>query len=174
MKRTIAMMAVALCAFLLSGRATAEEADKAAAGKTAFTKYKCNNCHSIDAAEIKRLRPVSKTATRKPPDLSKVGDQRDHEWIEKFLQKTEKIEGKAHPFTFRGTKDQREAIAAWLATMKAEGGAAPGASGAAKEALEEAKEAKEEAKEAKEAAKEVKEDLKEHEKGTPADTTHAH
>jgi cbb3-type cytochrome oxidase cytochrome c subunit len=174
MNRIIAMMAIALCAAMLSGRAFAEEADKAPQGKELFTKYKCQGCHSVDAAAVKRTKPVSKTAKHKPPDLSKVGDTRGHEWIEGWLDKTEKIEGRVHPtLKFKGTKDEKEAIAAWLVAMKTEGGGA-GASGAAseaKEAKEEAKEAKEEAKEAKEQVKEVKEDLKEHEK---ADTTHAH
>lgn len=174
MKRIIAATAVALCAAVLSVPAQADEANKAPDGKTLFTKYKCEGCHSVETASIKRTKPVNAKAAHKPPDLSKVGDQRGHEWIEKWLDKTEKLEGRLHPtIKFKGTKDEREALAAWLETMKSE--KTEGASGEAKEAKEEAKEAKEEAKEAKEAVKEVKEELKEHEKGSAADTTgHSH
>lgn len=179
MNRIIAMMAIALCAAMLSGPAFAEEADKAPQGKELFTKYKCQGCHSVDAAAVKRTKPVSATAKHKPPDLSKVGDTRGHEWIEGWLGKTEKIEGRVHPtLKFKGTKDEKEAIAAWLETMKTEGGAS-GASGAAQEAKDAAKEAKDAAGEAKEnakaadkaadKAKDAAEEAKE-----KADTTHAH
>lgn len=179
MNRVIATMAIALCAGVLSGRAFAEEADKAPQGKEIFTKYKCQGCHSVDAASIKRTKPVSATAKHKPPDLSKVGDERGHEWIEKWLDKMEKIETRSHPtLKFKGTKDEKEALAAWLETMKSEGGGG-GASGAAQEAKDAAKEAKAAAGEAKEdakaadkaadKAKDAAEEAKE-----KADSTHAH
>jgi cbb3-type cytochrome oxidase cytochrome c subunit len=175
MNRIIAMMAIALCAVALSGRAFADEADKAPQGKQLFTKYKCQRCHSVDTAAIKRLRPVSAATKHKPPDLSKVGDQRGHEWIEGWLDKTEKIEGRVHPIRFTGTKDEKEAIAAWLATMKSEGGGATGASGAAQEAKDAAKEAKQDAKAAGEAAEKAKDAAEEaKEKAAATDTTHAH
>lgn len=172
MNRIIAMMAIALCAAALSGLAFADEANKAPQGKELFTKYKCQGCHSVDAAGIKRTKPVSATAKHKPPDLSKVGDERGHEWIEGWLDKTEKIEGRAHPaLKFKGTKDEREAVAAWLETMKSEGGAS-GAAGAAQEAKDAAKDAKQDAKAADEAAEKAKSAAEEAKE--KADTTHAH
>lgn len=172
MKRIIATMAITLCAAGLSGRAFAEESDKAPQGKELFSKYKCQGCHSVDAAAIKRSKPVSATMKHKPPDLSKVGDTRGHEWIEGWLNKTEKIEGRAHPtLKFKGTKDEREAIAAWLETMKSEGGAT-GAAGAAEEAKDAAKEAKQDAKAAEKAADKAKDAAEEAKEA--ADTTHAH
>lgn len=176
MKRIMAMAAVALGAAVLYGPSTAADAEKPD-GKTLFTKNKCQSCHSVDVAEIKRAKPVSATASRKPPDLSKTGDKREAEWIVKFLSKTEKIDNKTHPPLFKGTKEERETIAAWLATLKSdESGAskdAKEAKEAATEAKEEAKEAKDAAKEAKDAAQETKKDLKEHEKAS-GDSTHAH
>lgn len=183
MKRIMAVAAVALGAALVYGPSTAADAEKAD-GKTLFTSNKCQTCHSVDVAEIKRTKPVSATAARKPPDLSKVGDKRDAEWMVKFLSKTEKIEGKTHPPVFKGTKEDRETIAAWLATLKSDEAGATGATGAAKEAKEakeaateakeEAKEAKEAAEQAKDAAQETKEDLKEHEKKEGSGSDHAH
>jgi cbb3-type cytochrome oxidase cytochrome c subunit len=170
MKRIIATMAITLCAVVLTGRASADESDKAPQGKGIFTKYKCQGCHSVEAADIKRTGKPS-TAKHKPPDLSKVGDTRGHEWIEGWLDKTEKIETRVHPAVkFRGTKDEKEAVAAWLETMKTPGGA--GAAGAAEQAKDAAKEAKQDAKAADEAAEKAKaaaEEAKE-----KADTTHAH
>jgi cbb3-type cytochrome oxidase cytochrome c subunit len=186
MNRIIAAAAIALCAIVLSGRAFAAEAEKAPEGKELFTKLKCNTCHSVDAEGVKRLRPPSKTAAHKPPDLSSIGTQHDHEWFEKWLSKTEKVDGRSHPPTFKGTKDQKAAIAAWLETMKTE--APAGATGSteenkgavkdAKEATHEAKEATKEAKEATKDAKEATQDAKEAEQKAKeaggADTTHAH
>jgi len=104
---------------VLGARAFADESDKAPQGKGIFTKYKCRSCHSVASESIKKSgAPVSKTAKHKPPDLSSVGVDREHEWIEKWLQREEKIDGRMHPIRFRGTKDEREALAAWLETLK--------------------------------------------------------
>ncbi|HET7497067.1 MAG TPA: c-type cytochrome [Candidatus Eisenbacteria bacterium] len=171
MKRIIATMAITLCAVVLTGRASADESDKAPQGKEIFTKYKCQGCHSVDAAQIKRTKPVSATMKHKPPDLSTIGDTRGHEWIEKWLDKMEKVDTRSHPtLKFKGTKDEKEALAAWLETMKTPGGT--GAAGAAEQAKDAAKEAKQDAKAADEAAEKAKaaaEEAKE-----KADTTHAH
>ncbi|MGE5179597.1 MAG: c-type cytochrome [Bacteroidota bacterium] len=173
MKRIIAATAIALCAVVLYGRAFAEDADK---GKEAFTKYKCNSCHSVDAAGIKRLKPVSKTAAHKPPDLSSIGTQHDQAWFEKWVDKMEKVDGRVHPASkFKGTKEEKEQVAAWLATLKTEAPAGAAGEGAAKGAMKEAKEATHEAKEATKEAKEATKDAKEAEqkaKEAAPDTTH--
>jgi cytochrome c2 len=170
MNRIVAAAAIALCAVVLSGRAFAAEAEKAPEGKELFTKLKCNTCHSIDAEGVKRLRPPSKTAAHKPPDLSSIGTQHDHEWFEKWLSKTEKVDGRSHPTSFKGTKDQKTAIAAWLETMKTEAPAGTSGEGAegAKGAMKEAKEAEKKANEATHEAKEAEQKAKE----AAPDTTH--
>jgi mono/diheme cytochrome c family protein len=127
MTRCLSILLVLICATTLGGRALASDEDNAAQGKGLFLKNKCRSCHSISAENIKRTGTVSKTAKHKPPDLSSVGIDRDHEWIGKFLVRQEKLEGRLHPIRFRGTEDQREALAKWLETLKApkpeEGGA---------------------------------------------------
>lgn len=176
MKRILAVTAAALLTAALSAPALAEEADKAPQGKALFTKYKCNTCHSVESQDIKRLRPPAATAAHKPPDLSKVGDTRGHEWIEKFITKQETIATRKHPILFRGTKDEKETLAAWLETLKS-GEAETGAEGAAKEAKEAAKEAKEEAKDAKEHSEKAEDAAKDAAKAASEaakDTTHAH
>jgi Cytochrome c len=132
MNRRCAVLIIMLCAVCLWGRAFASEEEKAPLGKGIFTKYKCRGCHSVDAAGIKKVR--TSTAKHKPPDLSGVGLTRDHEWIEKFLRKEEKIEGRLHPIKFRGTKDELEALAAWLETMKTAKAESGKAGAAAKQA----------------------------------------
>jgi cbb3-type cytochrome oxidase cytochrome c subunit len=171
MNRIIAAMAIALCAVVLYGRAFAEDADK---GKEVFTKYKCNSCHSVDAAGVKRLKPVNKNAAHKPPDLSAIGTQHDKAWFEKWVVKMEKVDGRTHPASkFKGTAEEKEQVAAWLETMKTEapaGASEEGAKGAVKDAKEATHEAKEATKEAKEATKEAKE--AEQKAKAAADTTH--
>lgn len=170
MKPIFAMAAIAFGAALMYGASTAADAEKPD-GKELFTKNKCQSCHSVDVASIKRVRP--QTGARKAPDLSKIGDKRDAEWIDKFVDKKEKIDDKTHlGAAFKGTPAERAAVAAWLASLKSEeSDAAKGASEEAKEAKEAATEAKEEAQEAKkaaeqakDAAQEAKEEVKEHEK----------
>ncbi len=130
MNRTASALILVLCAAALTRPVYASEEEKAPQGKSLFIKYKCRSCHSIQSAGIKKSGPTSKTARRKPPDLSGVGLERDHEWIENWLQKKEKLEGRLHPIRFRGTKDEREALAAWLETMKTPKSAESGKAGA--------------------------------------------
>lgn len=175
MKRIIAVLTLAAATGVLSALAMADEAAKAPEGPAIFTKYKCQGCHSVDAASIKALKKPSATAKHKPPDLSTVGDTRGHEWIEGWLDKTEKIDGRMHPaLKFKGTKDEKEALAAWLETMKTPGGG--GASGAAEQAKDAAKEAKQDAKAADKAADKAKDAAEDAAKAAKeaADTTHAH
>ena len=92
-------------------------------GKPIFTKYKCNSCHSIEAAGVvKKAAPEegATTSKMKPPDLSDVGLKKKADWIALFLQKKEKLEGELHPKKFRGTDSELKTLTAWLETMKTE------------------------------------------------------
>ena len=91
-------------------------------GKPVFTKYKCNSCHSIEAAGIKKtaVGSAETTSKMKPPDLSDVGLKKKADWIALFMQKTEKLDGELHPKKFRGTASELKTLAAWLETMKTE------------------------------------------------------
>jgi cytochrome c553 len=124
----------------LSGVSWAGEAPD---GKPLFLKYKCNSCHSIDAAKIakktaadaeKEEGEAETTSKAKPRDLSSVGLEHKADWIALFMQKQEKLEGKFHRKKFRGTDADLATLSAWLETMKAP---------KAKKEAEEAKEAKE-------------------------------
>ncbi|MGE5681035.1 MAG: c-type cytochrome [Bacillota bacterium] len=76
--------------------------------KQIFMTNKCNSCHSIEAEK------VTKTGKSKAPDLSDIGTQRDAEFIQKFLNKEETVDGKKHPVGFKGTKDELKLLATWL------------------------------------------------------------
>jgi mono/diheme cytochrome c family protein len=85
------------------------------AGQTLFVGQKCNMCHSIEAAGIER---TSKSDKMKGPDLSTVGDKHDAAWIVKYLKKEETLDGEQHGKSFKGTDEELQAIANWLATLK--------------------------------------------------------
>jgi cytochrome c553 len=92
-------------------------------GKPIIMKYKCNSCHSIEAAGVvKKAAPPEgeSTSKLKPPDLSDVGLKKKADWIALFLQKKEKLDGELHPKKFRGTDSELKTLTAWLETMKTE------------------------------------------------------
>lgn len=83
-------------------------------GKTVFLGKKCNLCHSIEAAGIQR---TSKSEKTKGPDLAGVAKKHDAEWIERWLNKQEELNGKKHLAPFKGTPEELEALVAWLRTQ---------------------------------------------------------
>ena len=117
MNRTMTMLVTMLLLALLTGSTAAAKGPDA---KPTFLKYKCNSCHSIDAAQIaKKAVEGEETTKMKPPDLSSVGLDKKADWIVLFLTKKEKLEGEFHPKKFRGTGSELKNLAAWLETMKA-------------------------------------------------------
>src|SRR5262245_44280524 len=120
--RTVVLCSSAIVV-ALSGVAWA--AAKPPDGAPIFTKYKCNSCHSIEAAGITKKAATaaaeeSTSTTTKPPDLSSVGLEKKAEWIALFMQKKEKLDGKLHIKKFRGTDEELKTLSAWLETMKTE------------------------------------------------------
>ncbi|HEX2962989.1 MAG: c-type cytochrome [Bacteroidota bacterium] len=85
---------------------------KDADGKKIFEANKCTMCHSLKAENIQ---PTGKS---KAPDLSTVGATQKPEWIQKFLTKQEKLEGKQHPIAFKGSDAELKTLANWLASHK--------------------------------------------------------
>jgi cytochrome c5 len=107
--RTASMFGAAA---LLAASALAP-ARAAADGKEAFVSLKCTTCHSISAAGVE-----SKKAKPKGGDLSKVGGERDAQWIQDLLAgKVKTDKDKKHP-KYKGTPEQAKTIADWLATLK--------------------------------------------------------
>jgi mono/diheme cytochrome c family protein len=84
-------------------------------GKAVFMAQKCNLCHGVEAEGIASKATSEKT---KGPDLSSVGLERDAAWIEKFLRREEKIDGKVHKKETKATDQELKALASWLASLK--------------------------------------------------------
>jgi len=115
MKRNMGIVLLLSFVALLSILSVARASEPAAApdAKAIFLAQKCNLCHSLTAASIERTMKSSKA-----PDLSGVGLERDAAWIEKFITKKVKLNGKDHQKMFTGTDAELKAIAEWLAGMK--------------------------------------------------------
>ena len=155
MSRWVAGLFVAMVLAATAQIAIAAE-PKEPEGKKLFLKYKCNSCHSIEAAGV--VKKVDETEAdepatkKKPPDLSGVGLTQKADWIALFLQKKEKLEGETHPKKFRGTDKELSTIAAWLETMKTPAKKGAKAAASKTEGEKEGKEVKED-KEESEGAK---------------------
>jgi hypothetical protein len=52
------------------------------------------------------------------PDMSKVGDKHDAAWIVKFASREIMLDDKQHKNEYKGTKEDLQAIANWLASLK--------------------------------------------------------
>jgi mono/diheme cytochrome c family protein len=109
--RIASFAAAAAVLLFFGGGARADEA----AAKKAFDANKCSNCHSIEKLEMARKIQSEKTAG---PDLSKVGTKHDAAWIVKWCMREVEKDGKTHKSEYKGTKEDLQAVADWLATLK--------------------------------------------------------
>ena len=80
-------------------------------GKSIFIEQKCNMCHSVEAKGIESNK-------KNAADLSKTGDTYNSEFISKYLSKEEKIDGKLHKVSFKGTEEELKILSGWFASMK--------------------------------------------------------
>ena len=112
--RTSANVVKGIVILALSGfTAAALGADDA--GPKAFEANKCNNCHSVEKVKIARKIQSEKMAG---PDLSCIGDKHDAAWIVKFAMREVELDGKQHKNEYKGTKEDLQTIANWLASLK--------------------------------------------------------
>ncbi len=82
-------------------------------GKKLFVTNKCNTCHSIESQGITKT-----LASSKAPDQSKVGSERNAEWLTKYLLKTQDLNGKKHAKAWTGKKEDLAELVKWLETLK--------------------------------------------------------
>jgi mono/diheme cytochrome c family protein len=80
-------------------------------GKKIFVEKKCISCHSVESAGIESKK-------KNADDLSKVGDSKKADFLEKYLTKKEKINDKEHKTAFKGTEEELKAISKWLGSLK--------------------------------------------------------
>lgn len=78
-----------------------------AKGKQIYAEKKCAACHMIN-------RVGGKTGG----DLSDVGAKRDVQWLKAFLKDPKAANPKSKMMAFRGTDDELEALAAYMASLK--------------------------------------------------------
>lgn len=96
----------------------AGDAAEQPAGEQIFLASKCNLCHSIESREIERTTKSEKIAG---PDLSNVGSTHLAPWIAQYLQKkVSGADGKEHSKEFKGSEEDLDELAGWLATLKTE------------------------------------------------------
>jgi cytochrome c553 len=108
-------LAAALVLALAAGPATAEETAAESPGAKAFAAAKCTTCHTVESQGIER------TGKMKGPDLSNLGNAHLAPWIQQYLKKeVANAEGKKHGIAFKGTDEELEQLAKWLATLKQE------------------------------------------------------
>jgi hypothetical protein len=85
---------------------------EAADAKELFLVEKCNRCHSISSLNIEN------TGQKKISDLSDVGSRFSTEFIIKYLNREEAIEGKKHLKNLKSEGADIETVAKWLSTLK--------------------------------------------------------
>ena len=83
-------------------------------GKALFTSKRCTMCHSVVSEDIKAPADTKMTIV----DLSGLSTKRKADWLKAYLEKKEKLDGKAHPARFKGDAAELEALSNWMATIK--------------------------------------------------------
>jgi mono/diheme cytochrome c family protein len=111
---TLAALAV-VAVISLTPAMTTTYADDMSKGQEVFMAQKCNTCHSVEAAGIE-AKIKGKMAG---PDLSKVTQERDAEWITGYLHKEVDLDGKKHGKQFTGSDEELKALIDWLKEMAA-------------------------------------------------------
>jgi cytochrome c553 len=111
MKKSLSLILMIFFLFL-SVNVTAQVKDHP--GKKVFMDAKCQTCHTVESHEI-----TSKS--KKAVDLSNVGAIYRANFLESFLMKNEKINDKAHPQTFKGSKEDLHQLAEWMQTLNTGG-----------------------------------------------------
>jgi nitric oxide reductase subunit C len=83
------------------------ESDRISRGKQIYSEKRCALCHMIQAK-----------GGKSGPDLSDVGTKRDAEWLERFLITPGAVVPNAKMPSFKGSVDEREALIAYLLSLK--------------------------------------------------------
>lgn len=118
MRALVSLFALFVAAMLLSPAAAPAAADGGGGetpGHRVFMAKKCNLCHSIDSLGVARTTKSEKIAG---PDLSAVGKKHSAEWLEGWLRRQEKQDGKTHSREFKGTDAELEELVGWLAKLR--------------------------------------------------------
>lgn len=116
MKILIASTLLILVAVTLVLTNTWSFADEAP-GKTIFKDNKCSSCHTIKSEGIIKV-STEEVKGNQPPDLSNVGSKHTGDWMCNYLLKKETLKDVKHLKKFKGSQDELEVLAKWLASLK--------------------------------------------------------
>jgi mono/diheme cytochrome c family protein len=112
MRTRTLLVAVSSAVALCGGAFTASAQD---AGKEVFLSNNCNRCHAVESQGIEA---TAKSKRVRGPDLSKIEESRDVEWLAKYIEKEVQANDKDHPVAWKGSDKDLEAIATWLASLE--------------------------------------------------------
>ncbi len=87
---------------------------QATGGEKIFLDNNCNRCHSVSSLNIQAKKKP--TGEHPPPDLSTV-KHLEPSWIEAFLHKQEKLDGRHHPIKFKGSAEELHTLANWISGL---------------------------------------------------------
>lgn len=111
MKKILITASVLVMAVIFwSARTLAIDPTPTKDGPTIFAEAKCDHCHSVTSAGITSNK-------RNAVDLSNCGANTTAESIELYITKRSELNGKKHKDAFRGSAEDLQALAAWLATL---------------------------------------------------------
>lgn len=83
------------------------DSDRISRGKQIYSEKQCALCHMVQGK-----------GGRSGPDLSDMGTKRDAQWLERFLISPSAMVPKAKMPSFKGSADEREALVAYLLSLK--------------------------------------------------------
>ncbi|HXV64790.1 MAG TPA: c-type cytochrome [Vicinamibacteria bacterium] len=112
MTMRVVLVAVSSSAVLFGATFSANAQE---AGKEAFLSNGCNRCHAVESQGIEA---TAQSKRVRGPDLSKIGESRDAEWLAKYIEKEVQANDKDHPVAWKGDNEALEAMATWLASLK--------------------------------------------------------
>jgi cytochrome c553 len=82
-------------------------------GEQIFLDNKCNKCHSVTSMDITSKKNDA-------VDLSDAGSAGDVEFLKSFLLKEADIDDTSHKIKFKGSEEELNTLAEWLASLKTE------------------------------------------------------
>ena len=83
-------------------------------GKAAYSENGCARCHSVETQDIEATISVERM---RGPDLSHIGSEHDPDWIVGWVKRELTVDDTRHTAPYRGSDDDLQALAQWLATL---------------------------------------------------------
>lgn len=108
----LAAIALAVASLAVVAALPAQEEAGAAASTLFVDTYKCNMCHSVEAADVE-----ARSEKTFSGDLSGFTTE-DRDALARYLRKEEARDGEDHKKAFAGSDEDLQAILDWLASLE--------------------------------------------------------